>query len=151
MRAPNAKKPAPRKIELPKMVEEGVALLGRVAQLQDDLAKAGLDKAFPMGRQITLRHQELATEWNRYAGAGLATDEMALMLGLYQRCRDTINMVQSSLQNLIRPRGQVIMVPVAEGALASGSTQLLADIVRAKENWAYIDAHPQVVIARAAI
>ncbi len=138
-----------KRIELSTAVEEGVALLGLVARMQDDLERAGLSTSFPIGKQMMVRHQELMAEWNRYVDGAPAPEKMAYTLALYRRCRDAINQVQSSLQNLIRPRGAAISPGVEKGVFSISPTDILAEIVRAKENWAYIDAHPQVVIARA--
>ncbi len=144
-----APKGTSKKIELATAVEEGVALLGLVARMQDDLDRAGLSTTFPIGKQMMVRHQELMAEWNKYVDHGPAPEKMAYTLALYRRCRDAINQVQSSLQNLIRPRGAAIGPAIEKDVFSISPTDILAEIVRAKENWAYIDAHPQVVIARA--
>ena len=139
-----------KKVELASVVEEGVALLGLVARMQDDLDRAGLSTAFPIGKQMMVRHQELMTEWNRYVDDARAPEKMAYTLSMYRRCRDAINQVQSSLQNLIRPRDVTAQPKIGTDVFSIKPSDILAEIVKAKENWAYIDAHPQVVIARRA-
>jgi hypothetical protein len=143
---------AGKKVELNQVVEESVALLGLVARLHHDLDQAGLGKAFSVGEQISVRHLDLMKDWADCIDCKPMTEKNAHLYNLYRRCRELINPVQSALQNLLRPRGEAIRLPETMGATSElNPAKVLAAIVKAKENWAYIDAHPQIVIARAGI
>lgn len=128
-----------KKINFAETVEEGVALVGLTAHLYEGLEKLGSATLLKQGKRAADLHVDLIHEWQGQV-AGRTSSEG--LFGLFRRCREIINPVQSALQNLVNtPAG---MQPITvEGVSAD---QLLRAIIRAKENWAYIDAHPQIII-----
>jgi hypothetical protein len=137
---------AAKKIELDQIVREGVDLVDMVAKLHHDLAQAGLAKNFTAGAQASARAGVLMKEWNAVQSrSGTGPDRNAHLVALYRSCREFINPVQSALQTLINPVGATIKLPKKK-QWAVNPQDLLWAIIRAKESWAYIDSHPQIVL-----
>lgn len=132
-----------KNIDFIETVEEGVALVGLISRLYAVLDQFGAGTQLKAASSASAKHVDLIRLWQ---GQAMATRNPEGIYALFASCRDIINPVQSGLQNLVRTGEWRSLVPAQ--ADTPDPDQLLRAIVRAKEDWAYIDAHPQIVIRR---
>lgn len=140
-----------RKVDFPVVVEQSIALIGLTAHYYEQLERQGDASSFRPGAQASSLHMQLIKYWHEECEKS-GTGES--MYKLFRRCREVINPVQSSLQNLIRVGNSAITGAVkavtgedkeAVAIPVVTPDRLLAAIVRAKEDWAYIETHPHSV------
>ncbi len=130
-----------RKIDFEETVEEGIALVGLISRFYTFLQHRGAEGSLGAGAWAVTQHPDLIEYWQGHATAARHPQGI---YSLFTTCRDIINPVQSGLQNMVQSGQWQGFDPIL--AQAPSPDQLLRAIVRAKEDWAYIDAHPQIVI-----
>lgn len=131
-----------KQVDFARAVEESVALVGLVARLQTGLEKDGQDVALlrHYGARARDAHTNLIRDWQCQCQGVQNTEGL---FSLFRACREIINPVQSLLQNGTAPGKEAYNL-----SRSCDLQPLLRAIICAKEEWAYIDAHPQLMIRR---
>jgi predicted trehalose synthase len=132
-----------KKLNFADVVGQSIDLIGQIADYYAHMIHAGYDKLLPQGRLALDRHAEFAARFNDIR---THSDNEERLAALFRDVRAIINPVQSAMQNVMRqnPRVDALLYHDADPARIHGDL-LLGSIIHAKEDWAFIEAHPQVV------
>jgi hypothetical protein len=132
-----------KKLHFPNVVDGAIALVARIADYYQHLEAAGHASLMPQGLRAMTHGPDIAA---RAAALSQSAEHEDKMLSLFRDCREIINPAQSALQNLMRNHSRVDAVLYHDGHKnPQRGDVLLSSIIRAKEDWAFIEAHPQVV------
>lgn len=132
-----------KKIDFAQTIEESVALLGLVGILYQTFQKSGAESFFRPGRNAERLHVNLIHEWH---GHNMSNNNPEFLFGIFRQCRELINPVQCALQDFLQPHPVRLRPVLISGSFAP--EDVLRAIVRVKEDWAYIERYPQIVVHR---